>query len=79
MISWSTMWWLNGLFRVGFRKLMTYDDIDNLDNDLKSENVGPKMIDAWNKRCKINSLPKYSIISDTLQRNLKENVVYPSQ
>jgi len=40
------------LFVDGFRKLLTYTDLFELDEALSSKNVGAQMINAWRKRSK---------------------------
>jgi ATP-binding cassette subfamily C (CFTR/MRP) protein 1 len=56
IFSWSIFWWLNGLFKLGFRKLMTYDDLHEVDDALKSEALGRRMQEAWNRRSEFASV-----------------------
>jgi len=50
VLSRSFFWWLNGLFRTGFQKLMTYDDLYDIDEALSSEKLGNTMQEAWDRR-----------------------------
>lgn len=55
IISWSIFWWLNSLFRTGFGKLLTWEDIDGIDEQLIGEPLGARMLAAWGKRSKPES------------------------
>ena len=41
------VWWLNRLFITGFNKLMTTQDLFDIDRNLTSEVVGHRLKDAW--------------------------------
>ena len=48
----SFFWWINLLFRAGFRKLLSFNDLYALDEDLLSEPLGVKMQGSWDQcRC----------------------------
>jgi ATP-binding cassette subfamily C (CFTR/MRP) protein 1 len=64
VISRSLFWWLNGLFRSGFSRLMTYDDLYTIDDALKSENIGPRMIQAWERRGELAVLRGGRLLAD---------------
>lgn len=44
----SFVWWLNRLFITGFRKLMTTQDLFDIDRDLRSEVAGHRLSHSWN-------------------------------
>ncbi|KAG0653052.1 abc multidrug transporter B [Hyphodiscus hymeniophilus] len=50
IINRSLLWWLNSLFRVGLKGIISQDDLFELDSELKSDNVGRKLREAWEKR-----------------------------
>ena len=41
------VWWLNRLFIIGFQKLMTTQDLFDIDRNLTSEVVGDRLKNAW--------------------------------
>ncbi|GLA66320.1 hypothetical protein AtubIFM54640_008526 [Aspergillus tubingensis] len=45
----TVFWWLNRLFVIGFRKLLTLEDLFPTDSDLKSEGLRRKIGKAWEK------------------------------
>ncbi|PYH31531.1 uncharacterized protein BO87DRAFT_418037 [Aspergillus neoniger CBS 115656] len=45
----TVFWWLNRLFVIGFRKLLTLEDLFPTDSDLKSEGLRRKIGKAWKK------------------------------
>lgn len=59
----SFVWWLNRLFVKGFRKLMTTQDLFDIDRDLTSEVLGDKLQSAWDKRGK-DSLTLCRLLQD---------------
>jgi len=58
----SFVWWLNRLFATGFRKLMTTQDLFDIDRDLTSEVLGDTLQNAWDKRGK-DSLTLCTLLS----------------
>jgi ATP-binding cassette subfamily C (CFTR/MRP) protein 1 len=50
ILNLSLVWWLNGLFVTGFRKLMTTQDLFDIDQSLRSDAVGEIIQKAWDKR-----------------------------
>ncbi|KAG4423435.1 hypothetical protein IFR04_003402 [Cadophora malorum] len=44
------VWWLNRLFITGFNKLMTTQDLFDIDRNLTSEVVGHRLKDSWDKQ-----------------------------
>jgi len=60
VISWSFLWWLKDLFILGFRKVMTLDDLYRIDEALTSEVIAPRMQEAWQLRSKERE--KYSLL-----------------
>jgi ATP-binding cassette subfamily C (CFTR/MRP) protein 1 len=46
----SVFWWLNSLFRRGFRKILTLDDLYTLDKHLRSTYLQNLLGSAWAKR-----------------------------
>lgn len=50
IVDWSFLAWLNGLFREGFRKVLTFDDLSPIDEKLKSEPLRERILEAWNSR-----------------------------
>jgi len=50
IFSRSLLLWLNRLFRVGFRSLIAPTDLITIDEDFKSETLGVRMQQAWDKR-----------------------------
>ena len=47
----SFLWWLNGLFIEGSRKLLLLQDLYGLDRNLTAEPLGRKMQISWDQRC----------------------------
>ncbi|KAE8421986.1 hypothetical protein BDV36DRAFT_291799 [Aspergillus pseudocaelatus] len=52
IINLSLFWWLNALFRMGYRQLITTEDLFDIDPSLKADVIGREMQDAWNIRAK---------------------------
>jgi hypothetical protein len=50
ILNLSFVWWLNRLFVAGFRKLMTTQDLFDIDHALKSEILAKRIQEAWDKR-----------------------------
>lgn len=50
IINRSFLWWLNQLFSIGFKGIMSESDLFELDPNLAAENVGGTMREAWEKR-----------------------------
>jgi ATP-binding cassette subfamily C (CFTR/MRP) protein 1 len=48
----SLVWWINKLSVKGFRKLITTQDLFDIDRDLTSEELGRKLQNDWDKRSK---------------------------
>lgn len=44
-------WWLNNLFRKGFRVVLDYEDLYSIDKSLQSETLRRQMQRAWDRRC----------------------------
>lgn len=55
IIGWSIFWWLNGVFRAGFGKLLTVEDIGSIDEELTGEPLGRLMHAAWERRSRPES------------------------
>jgi ATP-binding cassette, subfamily C (CFTR/MRP), member 1 len=51
----SVFWWLNRLFRAGYRKILAFEDLYALDSDMQSGNLNAKAQDAWNRGLHPNS------------------------
>ncbi|GLB10798.1 hypothetical protein AtubIFM57258_007210 [Aspergillus tubingensis] len=49
LLARTVFWWLNRLFVIGFRKLLTLEDLFPTDSDLKSEGLRRKIGKAWKK------------------------------
>ncbi|KAE8152270.1 putative multidrug resistance protein [Aspergillus avenaceus] len=49
IINLSFFWWINSLFRMGFKKLITTEDLFDMDPSLKADVLGKGMQDVWNK------------------------------
>ncbi|KJF60311.1 uncharacterized protein CIMG_12872 [Coccidioides immitis RS] len=47
ILNWSFLWWLNNLFITGFRKIMTYGDLFNIDERINSRVLDEKMGGSW--------------------------------
>lgn len=47
IFSLCTFWWLNPLFITGFRENLTLDHLFNLEDELDSERLSEKTIQAW--------------------------------
>lgn len=52
IINRSVLWWVNGLFRRGFRSLLTIEDLYVLDTRLSSDYLRAKVQAAWGARRK---------------------------
>jgi ATP-binding cassette subfamily C (CFTR/MRP) protein 1 len=46
----SFFWWINGLFVRGYRSLITFDDLESLDESLASRSLGAGMQRIWESR-----------------------------
>lgn len=46
----SVLWWLNGLFRRGYRALISFDSLWLLDEELTSDRISNKIQRAWERR-----------------------------
>lgn len=62
ILNLSFVWWLNGLFATGFQKLLTVDDLSELDCALSSESLGKKMQAIWDKRGDSLTTPDFHIL-----------------
>lgn len=62
ILNLSFVWWLNGLFATGFQKLLTMDDLSELDPALSSEALGKKMQAIWDKRGDSETMPDFHIL-----------------
>jgi ATP-binding cassette, subfamily C (CFTR/MRP), member 1 len=51
IINRSFLWWLNEIFRLGSKGIISKNDLFELDPNLATENVGTDMREAWEKRC----------------------------
>lgn len=49
IINWSFFWWLNGLFQIGYRKIMNWDDLYMIDENLDSQTLGERLQSSWDK------------------------------
>jgi len=54
IISQSLLWWLNDLFKMGYRGIITEQDLFGLDQDLTAERVGSNLQDAWDRCSKLH-------------------------
>ncbi|KAE9376415.1 ABC transporter-like protein [Stipitochalara longipes BDJ] len=52
LYSRGVFWWLNSLFRLGFRNVVNEDDLFTVDRDLKSEALGTRFDRHWVNRKK---------------------------
>jgi len=50
IINRSFFWWLNSLFKVGYRNVLSPKDLETLDASLLSKNLGQKIQEAWDHR-----------------------------
>jgi ATP-binding cassette subfamily C (CFTR/MRP) protein 1 len=50
LLDWSFLTWLNGLFRLGFRKLLTFDDLSRIDEKFRSGPMRERILFHWNAR-----------------------------
>ncbi|KND90065.1 Multidrug resistance-associated protein 1 [Tolypocladium ophioglossoides CBS 100239] len=50
IISRSFLWWLNGTFQKGFRSLLSFDDLNVLDDSLTSAKLDETVGKAWGRR-----------------------------
>ncbi|KGO40807.1 ABC transporter, transmembrane domain, type 1 [Penicillium expansum] len=50
IVNRSFMWWLNRLFAIGFRNLLTIEDLDHLDKPLESAETAQTASRAWAQR-----------------------------
>ena len=50
IISRSFLWWINDLFRQGYRKLIPFDALYVLESELTSDHLGQRMQRGWDSR-----------------------------
>ena len=50
LLDWTFLIWLNGLFRLGFRKLLTFDDLSSIDEKFRSGPMRERILLHWNAR-----------------------------
>jgi len=50
VINRSFFWWLNSLFKAGYRSLLSPKDLEKLDARLRSKELGQQMQAAWKNR-----------------------------
>ncbi len=50
IINRTLFWWINSLFQIGYRKLLTYQDLPVLDEKLSSEPLRLKLQYKWFRR-----------------------------
>ena len=50
IINRSLLWWINSLFRRGFRALIAFDDLYMLDKRLTTAGLGDKIQSTWDRR-----------------------------
>lgn len=48
------IWWINPLIAKGYRKLLSTDELPNMDSHLHSERNRNKLQNAWDSRCLSN-------------------------
>ncbi|MCJ1311900.1 hypothetical protein MMC25_005573 [Agyrium rufum] len=56
IFSRSFFWWLNGLFIEGFRSILTFESLFDIDAELDSRPLRDRMQEAWDQRCEQVSL-----------------------
>ena len=67
IINKALFWWINSLLKVGYRGLLSYNDLPALDDGLSSEHLRLKLQNEWDGRSKIPPLKLYLILnSDSL-------------
>ena len=72
ILNLSFVWWLNKLFVVGFRKLITSQELFDIDQALRSKVLAKRLQVAWNRRSKEQtSLPDASQQLITALRNTR--------
>ena len=57
----SVFWWLNHLFRIGFKRILAFEDLYALDPDLESKNLNFKAQKAWNRGIAPASYYRYPV------------------
>ena len=60
----SFFWWLNPLFRDGFKKVLTDDDLYPIDVDMKVEIIQRRLKDEWAREK--NKTSKYALLRRTM-------------
>jgi hypothetical protein len=50
IINQSFLWWLNGLFRKGYKGILAFDDLYDSDPGMWSEGLGERMRYSWDQR-----------------------------
>ena len=60
----SFFWWLNSLFVGGFRNLLSFDDLHEIDNKLLSEPLRNSLQIAWDSRCNF-TFTRQSFVQDS--------------
>ena len=53
----SCFWWLNPMFRVGYKKNLELEDLDELDPDLQSSTLFKLYAESWAKGTGVASVP----------------------
>lgn len=61
IVSRAVFWWLNSLLFQGFRAILSPNDLYDIDEQLRSEVLGNKLISAWKSR-KQARLPRYRLL-----------------
>lgn len=56
IINRSFLWWLNQLFSIGSQGIISETDLFELDSKLAADNVGKKMLEAWETRRMLQQL-----------------------
>ncbi|KAH8804690.1 ABC transporter-like protein [Xylogone sp. PMI_703] len=59
----SVFWWINSLFKRGFRSLLGIDDLSTIDDEFSSKHLGSALQQAWDRN---NKLGKYALITTVL-------------
>ena len=54
IFAWLTWHWIYDIIRIGYKRELIIDDIDNIDNDDKSEILLNKFLKGWNYQLKKN-------------------------
>jgi len=69
IINRSFLWWINGLFVQGSRRLLSLKDLLDLDEVLTAERVSGRLREAWELRCKFGQPLEYPYRGETLKVN----------